>query len=305
MKKIQCELCGSPDIVMIESGFFQCQHCGCKYTKEQLQVVLSGVVETTVGNAELERLVENAQAQMQMKNYDEALAIIDELKKQFPKDYRSYWLFFRCLFEECISSGYLNLERSYRNARGLRCNASLLRFNHAYNELCSAVDHFGGMERSEIDRYVEKNSQMIYDMLVSGEMNCRWNGDIQADSLPVLKKAYDMGIENAKKIHSFGLRYPVTADPAEELCLLLYGYEIEFLLGKTICFYEPYASVSHHWHILKNNFTLPSDKKTAKTLAMANEAKYIEKYNLCPQCGRSLKKGMFGYACTNCKYRHM
>ena len=41
MQKLQCELCGSVDIVRTDDGFFQCQHCGCKYTLEQAKALLT------------------------------------------------------------------------------------------------------------------------------------------------------------------------------------------------------------------------------------------------------------------------
>ena len=56
MQKLQCELCGSVDIVRTDDGFFRCEHCGCKYTLEQAKAML-GTVETTIGKAELERLL--------------------------------------------------------------------------------------------------------------------------------------------------------------------------------------------------------------------------------------------------------
>lgn len=46
MQKLQCELCGSVDIVRTDDGFFRCEHCGCKYTLEQAKAML-GTVETT------------------------------------------------------------------------------------------------------------------------------------------------------------------------------------------------------------------------------------------------------------------
>ena len=46
MKKLQCELCGSTDIVK-EGEFYVCQHCGCKYTKEDAKVLVSGNVDVS------------------------------------------------------------------------------------------------------------------------------------------------------------------------------------------------------------------------------------------------------------------
>ena len=46
MKKIQCEVCGSNDIIKTDENVFQCQYCGTKYTLEQAKVLFSGVVQT-------------------------------------------------------------------------------------------------------------------------------------------------------------------------------------------------------------------------------------------------------------------
>ncbi|MBR3179108.1 MAG: leucine-rich repeat domain-containing protein [Clostridia bacterium] len=44
MKKLQCELCGSVDIMKIDDNVFQCQHCGCKYTQDEVKKILFGEV---------------------------------------------------------------------------------------------------------------------------------------------------------------------------------------------------------------------------------------------------------------------
>ena len=90
MQKLQCELCGSVDIVRTDGGFFKCQHCGCKYTLEQAKALLS-TVETTIGKAELERLLKNAKTYYDLKQFYEAKKTYDEITKQFPDDYRG-WL---------------------------------------------------------------------------------------------------------------------------------------------------------------------------------------------------------------------
>lgn len=47
MAKIQCELCGSTDI-MKDDGFFVCQHCGCKYSLEEARkMMIEGKVDVS------------------------------------------------------------------------------------------------------------------------------------------------------------------------------------------------------------------------------------------------------------------
>lgn len=90
MQKLQCELCGSFDIVRTDDGFFQCQYCGCKYTLAQAKALL-GTVETTIGTAELERLLKNAKTFLDIGKLDDSVKTYAEVTKQFPDDYRG-WL---------------------------------------------------------------------------------------------------------------------------------------------------------------------------------------------------------------------
>ena len=90
MQKLQCELCGSVDIIRTNDGCFQCQHCGCKYTLEQAKALL-GTVETTIGTAERERLLKNAQTQYEIGESNKAKETFAKVTEQFPDDYRG-WL---------------------------------------------------------------------------------------------------------------------------------------------------------------------------------------------------------------------
>lgn len=82
MKKLQCELCGGIDIVKTDTDLFQCQSCGCKYTLEQVKSIISGVVEITMGETELKRLVKNAETQIELGN-DDACSTIDLIRVEF------------------------------------------------------------------------------------------------------------------------------------------------------------------------------------------------------------------------------
>ena len=54
MTRLQCELCGSIDIIKTEENVFQCQHCGCKYTLEQAKtLIFGGEVKTKATDFEI------------------------------------------------------------------------------------------------------------------------------------------------------------------------------------------------------------------------------------------------------------
>ena len=57
MQAIKCELCGSNQLIK-KDGYYQCEHCGTKYTIEQAKkLIVLGTVEVVKGNAEKERIL--------------------------------------------------------------------------------------------------------------------------------------------------------------------------------------------------------------------------------------------------------
>lgn len=91
MKKLQCELCNSVDIVKIANDMFQCRHCGCKYTAEQARSLISGTVEIVKGDAEKERIIANAETQSKLGDIDGAMEAYQKLQKEYAADYRVWW----------------------------------------------------------------------------------------------------------------------------------------------------------------------------------------------------------------------
>ena len=113
MQKLQCELCGSVDIIRTNDGCFQCQHCGCKYTLEQAKALL-GTVETTIGTAERDRLLKNAQTQYEIGESNKAKETFAKVTEQFPDDYRgwlglmrTYYAIYGAEIPDCIVQGQL------------------------------------------------------------------------------------------------------------------------------------------------------------------------------------------------------
>ena len=93
MKKIQCEACGSNDIVKIDSTFFQCQFCGTKYTIDSIQAMLQGPVEITVGQSEMNRLIKNALTFNNIGgrvNREKAVELLEKITQDFPS-YPEAW----------------------------------------------------------------------------------------------------------------------------------------------------------------------------------------------------------------------
>lgn len=273
MKKIQCELCGSNDIVKVDSDVFQCAHCGCKYTAQQAQNMIFGKVETTIGTAELSRLIKNTETQI--KTGQDAHETIGRLIKEFPADYHGYWLY----IEDKFSTAYRikSVRYGIPSCKGM------------YDILLKILED-DNVLREKAQQFWESNFKKIYDGLVNGEISGLLNnwhtntGDFNVH--PLMEKAYNMGINNAKILrenHIFlnncGYYKPQ---------IMPYGYEINYALGKEIS-YKTYDD--SYCQLLDEPLIITKDNiPEIKRKAEENMINFARKYNKCPACGHNLAK---------------
>lgn len=90
MKKLQCELCSSTDLVKQE-GLFVCQHCGCKYSLEDAKrMMISGTVNVSgstikVDNsAFVEKYLANARRALQKEDWEEVEKYYNMVEQNAP-----------------------------------------------------------------------------------------------------------------------------------------------------------------------------------------------------------------------------
>ena len=85
MKRIACEVCGSNDLIK-RDGYFQCEYCGTKYSTEEVRKLI-GTVEITKGEAEKERLLNNADGFVKIGAFDSADKVYHQIAEEYPCDY--------------------------------------------------------------------------------------------------------------------------------------------------------------------------------------------------------------------------
>lgn len=77
MQKLQCEICGSNDIV--KSGeYFVCEHCGTKYTKDALKDMINVKVDVEVNDKHWEEAKKQANAEAEQLDYE--ITLLEEYK---------------------------------------------------------------------------------------------------------------------------------------------------------------------------------------------------------------------------------
>lgn len=92
MKKIACEICGSPDL--IKSGdFFECQSCGMKYKSDDIKkMMIEGTVEVTGtvkidSKEEIEKAYASARSAQEIGDNELALKHYEEVFSSVPDDW--------------------------------------------------------------------------------------------------------------------------------------------------------------------------------------------------------------------------
>ena len=303
MQKLQCELCGSIDILRTDDGFFQCQHCGCKYTLEQAKSLLGIVAETTIGDTELNRRVENAKAQMKIGQPAEET--IRSIIVDFPASWKGYFLF--------IENLSMKINKDLENAF-IHCHNDINLGRQYYDSLLVIANESNEISEQEVNDLWHGITEKLYNGLINGEISVEYHSEYSR--MPIFKesnceiveevqKAVQIGYNNKKMLEKYniGIRGFDFHDNRESF--LAYGlnndwgvkniecYAGHCLLGKEAndIYYFPFKPV------------IINEKNIGKIVefAKSNIRNFILETNRCPRCSEKVKKTLIGnsYKCTN------
>ena len=314
MKKLQCELCNSVDIVKIGENMYQCQHCGCKYTAEQARAMLSGTVEIVKGSAELERQLANAQTQAKLHDYQAAMASYAQLQKEYAADYRVWWGELEARLSACEK------DRTVPRTEEMRNMKETLR---RVFTLCKDEAALDGIKRTWLRFWEDAAKNLISGKYVLDEFQY-WNDHMSRETADFygsfsagMKKAMEYGFSCAATLNAEGITYfydthseeysewSTRDDPKHAWMPAYPGAEIFFALGRHLVTRIPVedGTILHNF-LLKKSIT-PLDAEHLATLR-SEVQKHKERcvaYGQCPYCRVLLKKSIFGIRCPHCGRR--
>ncbi|HBI85082.1 MAG TPA: hypothetical protein DDX71_02160 [Ruminococcus sp.] len=111
MPALICDACGAP-LVSVQGGLMKCNYCGLLHSSERVaQKVqeIKGIVEITKGNAEKDRLVQNAEYFLEHDDIEAGKKVMVSLNMDYPQDACVQKLSIRYEVESCKKQ----LQREY------------------------------------------------------------------------------------------------------------------------------------------------------------------------------------------------
>lgn len=114
MQKMQCEMCGSTDIIK-QDGVYVCQYCGCKYTPEEAKKLLGTVrIDNTERLANLYQLARRAKDEnnttLAAKYYNQI--VVEDPDNWEAVFYSTYYTAMECKIAE-IATAAVNMTNSF------------------------------------------------------------------------------------------------------------------------------------------------------------------------------------------------
>ncbi len=292
MQKLQCELCGSVDIVRTDDGFFRCEHCGCKYTLEQAKAML-GTVETTIGTAERDRLLANAQTQFDLGQFAAAEKTYSEVTKQFPDDYRGWLGLLRVNCKYYLAGERIYLPGTKLNSSPLDSEAKQLGQWHG---ICRRLAPPEGA-LAEIEGEWERFWDGIAKKCRSGEFAYEGGSDLDfyRGTCAAMYEYVKAGGENAEALNSMSAFYSLQSKSWVPRPEHIAPYE--FWLGRCCQTEGGECEISPALPDLQ-----PLDEGKIAEIrtqlnAFINEA---VAFGYCPYCGSALRDTILGPECENC-----
>lgn len=282
MEALKCDFCGGGLIIDESREFAKCEFCGTKYMASTLRakiqeirgtVKVEGAVETTVGNAEKDRLLKNADAFYKIGEIEKSLLAYREINDRFPECIEGWLNSLIIMIDEgvCIQDKNLStyiIQEIIRHCDILKrligntFSIDLYR-NKLFNNLC--------------------NGKTFYNYFINDFKLLLNNQQIEYIETQSAK--------NAKLVNDLGI--------LKELCGIKdYGttsFSCKKYIGISLEVYEydPYGS-KYFWR--KARYAADENQLKNRLFALHNERK---NKGVCQYCGNSFK-GTFRKVCSHC-----
>ena len=267
---------------------------------EQAKSLLNGVVETTLGNAELKRLIANAEAQIKL-GQNEVFSTIDTIIHEYPKDYNGYLLYIKATLQIIKKTKKIYISLYFQSKYG-GGRVSLEKCREMYLNLLKLSEDNEEISSQQLEEYWESSFQDIYRGLKCGDITgldeARSTYDLS--SHPLLTKAEQEAKDNCNLLKQNGIYIEFLGRWDENGYCIIDFTDIDsdnvpyFILGKEIIFSSKDAEDGRG--IIPSQY-IPINEHIDEIVSSLDE-----KYNRCPKCHVRLENPFLSkkYKCPKC-----
>jgi len=307
MVALMCDFCGGK-LIMKNESLVQCEYCGMEFSKERIQqkiqeikgsVKVEGAVETVKGSAEKERLLQNAETFLRIKDYVKSEEIYSEVTNQYPDDYRGWFglLTLYCNYYNYLVASKISDRRYFENLYPNICNyannvAALTNDPNAFTAVVNQLKAFFAKKEEADPRYLFDSITQLYESL---QVFKPYFADLkaEADYGETIKAKFN-ALDNSVKMKIVAKYWPkdYTHQPRTD-----FSYYCTFVFKNRVGF----GFSMPYWDINPEaKFTLTESIDTViNTEIMNYTIKKRKSEEVCIHCGGAFK-GFFKRVCSKC-----
>ncbi len=198
MNAIQCEMCGSADIIK-QDGVYVCQHCGMKYTQDEVRkLMIEGTVDVkgTVqvdNTAFVQKYLQNARRALQKQDWDEIEKYYNMVEQNVPDSMEAvFFSSFGKAMASMISDDYYQRQQRFEVL-----NRSISVINDYYETTKEDKEEVLRM----IDSYLRKMSQVKFVFNPQRAKKAVGSRDWSIQLINSVKRAFMIELEQILQVH--------------------------------------------------------------------------------------------------------
>ena len=198
MNAIQCEMCGSADIIK-QDGVYVCQHCGMKYTQDEVRkLMIEGTVDVkgTVqvdNTAFVQKYLQNARRALQKQDWDEVEKYYNMVEQNVPDSMEAvFFSSFGKAMASMISDDYYQRQQRFEVL-----NRSISVINDYYETTKEDKEVVLRM----IDSYLRKMSQVNFVFNPQRAKNAVGSRNWSIQLINSVKRAFLTELQQILQVH--------------------------------------------------------------------------------------------------------
>lgn len=304
MQAIKCELCGSNQLIK-ENGYYQCEHCGTKYTLEEAKkLIVSGTIEVVDGENKKAKLKKDINTYIQINNFVKAIKLMTEYTDIFPEDPDGYKMKLDFICDHGCCPSFCHLTEKHFINDGQMVRNILYSSKYIFKEFNYNLDILNKLTKTD-NRSLY--STRLKDTIEKGKTRFHIEGQWESyySENKILHKVKNtltsvFGLEIGTQIYEDGIKNSDVINESNDKENIYRFIKCIFIFGNQALVYSGPYGYEDDYRYDFCRIKMPNIEQ----LRIKNQKhKYYRSMHLCQHCGGEFK-GIFSKVCSKlCIFR--